>query len=274
MTVRTYQATGIVLKGMPLGEADRLVTILTREYGLIRAVVPGARKLKSSLRGRCELFVVNQLQIAKGQNLDKIIQAETRESYPGLSRDLGKLTGSQYLAELCLGLALSEQPQGEIYDLLLEHLSRLERLEDGEAFFAYLAQSVFHILAISGIGPRVQECCWSNQKPQPDYHNTQWQVGFSFEAGGIMILNEACRQEFPPIAINRTLGALELTVLQNLSQATLPQFSEIIPPSLIGYPLKRAWANVEHLLRDYAQYHLGYSLRSATLIDRLTSVDF
>jgi DNA repair protein RecO (recombination protein O) len=58
---RTYQATGINLKGMALGEADRLLTILTAERGLVRAVAPGARKFKSKLRGRSELFVVNHL---------------------------------------------------------------------------------------------------------------------------------------------------------------------------------------------------------------------
>ncbi len=56
MMSRTYQATGINLQGMAFGEADRLLTILTAEYGLIRAIAPGARKYKSSLRGRSELY--------------------------------------------------------------------------------------------------------------------------------------------------------------------------------------------------------------------------
>ncbi|NJP21762.1 MAG: hypothetical protein HC763_25260 [Hydrococcus sp. CRU_1_1] len=71
---KTYQATGIILKGMPLGEADRLLTILSPEYGLIRAVAPGARKHKSRLRGRSELFVVNQWLIVKGRSLDKLLK--------------------------------------------------------------------------------------------------------------------------------------------------------------------------------------------------------
>jgi DNA repair protein RecO (recombination protein O) len=49
---RTYQTTGINLKSSPIGEADRLVTILTSDYGLIRVIAPGARKPKSSLGGR------------------------------------------------------------------------------------------------------------------------------------------------------------------------------------------------------------------------------
>ena len=48
---RTYRATGINLKTIPLGEADRIVTILTPERGLVRAVAAGARKQKSQLGG-------------------------------------------------------------------------------------------------------------------------------------------------------------------------------------------------------------------------------
>ena len=99
-----YKARGIILKGSSMKECDRLVTILTPEYGIIRAVAPGAKKLKSSLRGRTELFVVNDLVIIKGRSLDKIIQADTTYTYPGLSQDIGKLAAAQYLAELCLSL--------------------------------------------------------------------------------------------------------------------------------------------------------------------------
>ncbi|MGB3205538.1 MAG: DNA repair protein RecO, partial [Crinalium sp.] len=123
---RTYKVTGINLKGMPLGEADRLLTILTKELGLIRVVAPGARKHNSKLGGRSGLFVVNELLIAKGRSLDKITQAETVESYPGLSKDLGKLAASQYLAEIVVSQALSEQPQAELYAVLNEHLRRIE----------------------------------------------------------------------------------------------------------------------------------------------------
>ena len=104
---RTYKATGINLKSMPLGETDRLVTILTRELGLIRVVAPGARKQNSKLGGRMGLFVVNELLVSKGRSLDKITQAETLESYPGLSKNLSKLAASQYLAEVVLCYALS-----------------------------------------------------------------------------------------------------------------------------------------------------------------------
>jgi DNA repair protein RecO (recombination protein O) len=112
---RTYKATGINLKSAPIGESDRVLTVLTREFGLIRAVAPGVRKHRSTIGGRSELFVVNELLIAKGRSLDKITQADTVQSHPGLSRNLGKLAAAQYLAELAIASALSDEPQEELF---------------------------------------------------------------------------------------------------------------------------------------------------------------
>jgi DNA repair protein RecO (recombination protein O) len=283
---RTYQATGIILKGMPLGEADRLVTILSPEWGLIRAVVPGARKSKSQLRGRSELFVVNQLLIAKGRSLDKITQAETLESYPGLSKDLGKLAAGQYLAELVLSLALSDQPQGELYELLNEHLRRLDKMSTAESLHGYLAQAVFHLLAIAGIAPQVYRCCLTQNTLNPDFSDPNWQVGFSFEAGGLIdlalrdSLKSTLKMPVTPNSpsllptINHHLKATELTLLQQLNHSSLPHPGKLFPPEILDSLFIVPWVEVEHLLRDYAEYQLGRKFRSATLVDSVSSLEF
>lgn len=195
---RVYKATGINLKSMPLGESDRLLTILTREFGLIRAVAPGSRKHNSKLGGRSASFVVNELLIAKGRSLDKITQAETLESYPGLSQDLAKLSASQYLAEIILCCALSEQPQEELFSLLNTHLGRLEKLpsttsKNSYTVLAHLAHAVFHILALSGIAPQLQACCLTQQPLIPDFTAPEWRVGFSTTAGGTVSLSALAR---------------------------------------------------------------------------------
>ncbi|MEM8780906.1 MAG: DNA repair protein RecO [Cyanobacteria bacterium P01_G01_bin.49] len=285
---RTYQATGIILKGMPLGEADRLVTILSPEWGLIRAVVPGARKQKSKLRGRSELFMVNQLLIAKGRSLDKITQADTLECYLGLSKELGKLAAAQYLAELVLSLALCDQPQTELYELFNEHLRRLERMSIAESLHAYLAQAVFHLLAIAGIGPQVQRCCVTQTALMPNFHDPSWRVGFSFEAGGLIdltikeTLQTALKIPSTPDScsllptINYQLKATELILLQQLNYSSLPHPGKIIPAEILDRVFTVPWVEVEQLLRNYAQYQLGHSFRAATLIDSLGlgSIDF
>ena len=292
---RTYKATGINIKGMPLGEADRLVTILTPEFGLVRAVAPGARKHKSKLRGRSELFVVNQLLIAKGRSLDKITQAETIESYPSLSKDLGKLAASQYLAELVLLVALSEHPQQEIYELFNEHLRRLAQLPNQTnhtssiTIFAHLAQAVFHLLAIAGIAPQVHACCLTQQSLRANFSDPLWRVGFSFDAGGLVnlsakglkpIMSKQVKLEEKDInqqsqtRVNRKLTAVELTLLQQLGAKSLPRASDILPQELISSSVDVAWMKIERLLRDYTQYHFSRDLRSAALVDALSPLEF
>ncbi len=184
---RTYKATGINLKAAPMGETDRLITILTKEYGLLRAIAPGARKHKSRLGGRSGLFVVNELMLSKGKSLDKMIQAQTQQSFPGLSQDLARLTAGQYLAELVLCEA-SEQPQADLFELLVAHLERLESAAPG-AVLACLAQGTFHILALAGIAPELRQCCLSRTPIQPQLGN-QWQTGFSIPAGGVITLEQ------------------------------------------------------------------------------------
>ncbi|NKB18846.1 MAG: DNA repair protein RecO, partial [Pseudanabaena sp. CRU_2_10] len=109
----TYRVTGINLKSMALGEHDRLLTILTKEHGLIKAIAAGARKHRSSMAGRSGLFVVNDLMISVGRNLDRITQAETVQSFMGLGQNLAKLTAAQYLASGRMKAALDRFRGGD-----------------------------------------------------------------------------------------------------------------------------------------------------------------
>ncbi|MEM7770436.1 MAG: DNA repair protein RecO [Cyanobacteria bacterium P01_E01_bin.6] len=181
----TYKATGINLKSIPMGESDRLLTILTREYGLIRAIAPGARKQKSSLRGRSNLFVINDLLIAKGRSLDKMIQAESVESFSGMSHDLGKLTAGQYLAELVLCQALTDHPQPDLFALLWEHLTRIDQRMPSQTL-ASLVQATYHLLAYAGLTPQVFRCCLSQQQITPDLSDPSWVAYFDASSGGII----------------------------------------------------------------------------------------
>lgn len=268
-----YKATGIVLKGSPLKESDRLITVLTPELGLIRAVAPGAKKHKSRLRGRTELFVVNEFLLVKGRSLDKIIQAETIYTYPGLSQDVGKLASAQYLAELALYLAVDEQPQQELYELLNEHLRRIEQLKPKQNVYPYIAQGVFHLLAIAGIAPQVHICCRTQKSVTPDLTNPQWLTGLSFDSGGLV--NLASSEENEPQAfmpfVDRKINSMEVAIMQQLNNHSLPSFSGTIAP---GFSLDEAWITVEKILRDYIKYHLNKTIRSANLVDSLYLVDF
>ncbi|MBG0742245.1 DNA repair protein RecO [Cylindrospermopsis raciborskii LB2897] len=284
----SYQVRGINLKSQFLGESDKILTVLTRELGLIKAIAPGARKYQSSLNGRSGIFMVNELLISPGKSnptqtssLYRINQAQTLKTYTGLTKSLGKLAASQYLAEIALHQALEEHPQPELYDLLNQHLDILDSLPPIPqiAIVAHLAKGVFDMLNLAGISPQIQLCCLTQKPLIPDLSNPKWQAGFSTTAGGTICLqtwenfkkqenfhepkipeNDFERvlhhQELPKIS--RRLGAKELMMLQYLSQPGIIQIDSAYDDS---------WLSVEQILRHYTQYHLGFPIRSATLID-------
>ncbi|KAB8332411.1 DNA repair protein RecO [Scytonema tolypothrichoides VB-61278] len=305
---KTYKATGINLKAQPLGESDRLVTILTTEFGLIRAVAPGSRKHNSSLGGRSGMFVVNELLIAKGRSLDKITQAQTIKSYPGLAKDLGKLGASQYLAEIALSVALSEQPQEELYELLNEHLNRLEALPNTETLnvLAHLAHGIFHLLALAGLTPQVQICCITGRSIIPDFTDPTWQVGFSIPTGGTICLSaweglkegKRKQQNFPtslphypssptsstipatvkekPANYQTVIHRQEIPVISSRLNATeLAILQHLSQPEIIqDVTINDSWLSVEQILRSYTQYHIGRPIRSAALIDSYFAANY
>jgi DNA repair protein RecO (recombination protein O) len=310
---KTIRLTGINLKAMPLGEADRIITILSPEAGLIRVTAPGARKSNTKLGGRSGLFVVNDLLISQGKGIDRISQAETIESYPGLSRDLAKLTAGQYLAEIALHQALTDQPQPDLYYLLTEHLGRIA-VAEGDGVLAALAQAIYQLLALAGLAPQVQQCSISNEILEPDFDlDADWQVGFSIEGGGVISLTalatqlhrlETSRQDYEAGKLEQedfalvreavgeyrmtTIGqianqqyhrhseksapytmllinAIELYLMQQLAQETLPQVSDNTGFAI--ETIQAAWRQIERILRQYTQYHLGRRIRSASLIE-------
>ncbi|MEM6400004.1 MAG: DNA repair protein RecO, partial [Cyanobacteria bacterium P01_D01_bin.116] len=288
------------------GESDRIVTILTREFGLIRATAPGARKHLSSLGGRSGMFVVNQLLIAKGRSIDKITQAQTIKTYPGLGGDLGKLAASQYLAEIVLAQALSEYPQDELFELFNEHLGRLEKLSKNRNVLAYLVHGIFQFLALAGLKPQVEACCLTENTVTPDFDNPKALTAFSINAGGVVSLSawENLRTKaekrkrieennlLEVASVAKESGAVysstqiensssqiyetifheeELpALLRRLSASELSLLQQLPQSEIIeDTAINQDWLYIERLLRQYTQYHFGRSIRSAALIDSL-----
>jgi DNA repair protein RecO (recombination protein O) len=290
---RVYKATGINLKSMALGEADRLLTILTRERGLVRAVAGGARKPKSKLGGRSSLFVVNHLVMSEGRSLDRLSQAETVVSYPGLSRDLAKLTVAQYWAELILHQALSGQPQPELFDFLCDRLADLEQLTRDQ-IPAALIEGIYQLLDWAGIAPQVNCCCVTQAPLIPDLSDPDWRVGFSPSSGGAVALsawnqeqwsmasaprsisNFAVRDRNPSVKNPRSqqiqLTATELRLLQMLSQSIEQRHvEETSADTPLSTPNSQdsvaVWMSLERALRHYVQYYFEKPIRSASLLE-------
>ena len=97
---RSIRAEGVILRHTDFGEADRLLTIFTRELGKVRVIAKGVRKARSRKAGHVEPFTHSQLQLARGRDLLILTQAETAEGYAALRENLILLGYASYVIEL------------------------------------------------------------------------------------------------------------------------------------------------------------------------------
>jgi len=156
--VGLYRDDGIVLRTQKLGEADRIVTVLARRTGRIRAVGKGVRRTKSRFGARLEPFTHVDLQLYTGRSLDVITQAETVRSYgEPLSADYPRYTSGVAMLETAERFTPVEKEPALRQFLLL--IGGLRALSEGAhdprlVLDAFLLRS----LAIAGYTPALSEC--------------------------------------------------------------------------------------------------------------------
>ena len=123
-----YRSDALVLRRRNLGEADRIVTFLSRERGKMRAVARSARRVKSKFAGAMEPLTHVHLEFYGKENADlfRLNSADVLRSFDGLRRDFEKVKSALVMAELLDGLLEDGAPQAEIFNLSLAVLDRME----------------------------------------------------------------------------------------------------------------------------------------------------
>ena len=122
---RSFRAESIVLKHSEWGEADRILTLFTREQGKIKAIAKGVRKIRSRRAGHLEPFTHVSLQLASSKDMPIVTQAETIESFPALREDLVSIGQASYLIELLDRFTYEEGENVALFNLLRSSLERL-----------------------------------------------------------------------------------------------------------------------------------------------------
>lgn len=175
---RSLRAEAVVLRHSDWGEADRLLTLYTREQGKLRALAKGARKINSRKAGHLEPFTRVKLQLARGRDLLIVTQAEMIEAYPPLREDLGRMGQASYVIELLDRFVPNEEiAVPSLYRLLTETLSRLAVEADAWLPVRYYEMRLLDFL---GFRPQLFECvnCGREILPEDQF--------FSFGAGGVI----------------------------------------------------------------------------------------
>lgn len=162
---RLYRVSAIVLKRRDQGEADRLLTVLTRDRGKLTLLAKGVRRQASRKAGHIEPFTQVDLLVAKGKSLDLVTQAETIEAHRALREDLWRSTWAYYVAELADAFTLDEGPQELLFDLVAETLDRLNRGEDLALCVRYYE---VHLLGLVGYQPQLFRCVQCDALLQPE----------------------------------------------------------------------------------------------------------
>jgi len=156
--VTLYRDSGVVLRTHKLGEADRIITLLTRERGVVRAVAKGVRKTSSRFGGRLEPFMHVDLQLAEGRSLDIITQVETLNPF---ARDLGSdypaYTAGTAMLETAERLVSEDgEPAVQQVQLLV---GALKALVAGRSTPSLILDSYqLRALAVAGFAPSFDAC--------------------------------------------------------------------------------------------------------------------
>ena len=153
-----YSDEAIVLRTRKLAEADRIITLLTRQHGVVRAVARGVRRTSSKFGSRLEPFTHVDLQLAVGRNLDTVTQAVTRDPFgAAISADYDRYTAASVMLETSEHLVAEErEPSVQQYLLLVGGLRAMTAGErrPGDVLDSFLLRS----LAVAGYAPSFDAC--------------------------------------------------------------------------------------------------------------------
>ncbi len=128
MRAKGFLIEGVIIKRINFSEADKIITIFTKQKGKIVCLAKGIRKICSK-RGPClELFNLIKAYVIKGKNLDLLTEVALIKSFPYLSKKLKIISNCFYLVELVDRLTAEHQENRLIYNLLLDFLQKVNNL--------------------------------------------------------------------------------------------------------------------------------------------------
>jgi DNA repair protein RecO (recombination protein O) len=244
--VSLYRDTGVVLRVQKIGEADRVVTLLTRRHGKVRAVAKGVRRTRSRWGARLEPFNHVDVQCYTGRSLDVITQAQTVDAFgSGLVADYGRYTAGCAILETADRLVAEEgEPALRVYLLLVGAIRALAGRDRDPSLVldAFLLRAMTH----AGWAPAITECA---RCAEPGPHRA-----FSVAGGGAV-----CPRCRPPGSVTpspETFALLDALLHGDWQTA-----------DATGQAGRRETSG---LVAAHLQWHLERQLRSLPLVERRT----
>ncbi len=224
-------AQGLVIREQSIGESDRLITVLTAKYGIIRAFSRGSKNTKSKKLAATSLLACSDFVFSRKKDAFTVDEAVVREVFFELRQDVVKMALAQYFCELSYEFCEEDYESEEILRLFLNSLWLLKGDKRTPAFIKAVTE--LRLMCLSGYMPAVIgcDCCGAYETDK---------MFFSFESGKLFC--EKC--PVPP-------GSREInsSVVQALRYVTLSEFNK-----LFSFELK------EESLKSFCKICEGYML--------------
>jgi DNA repair protein RecO (recombination protein O) len=241
--VPLYRDEAVVLRTHKLGEADRIITLLTRQHGRVRAVAKGVRRTSSRWGSRLEPFTHVDLQLAEGRSLDVITQAETLTPFwGGIGVDYDRYTAGTVMLETADRLVAEEREPSPQQFLLL--VGGLRAMATGRSAGQVLDSYLLRSLAVAGWAPSFEHCARCG-----DEGPHRW---FNPAAGGVLCAS--CRVPGSASPADGTIA-----VLGALLAGDWPVVEAADPRHL---------KEASGVVAAYAAWHLERGLRSMAYVER------
>jgi DNA repair protein RecO (recombination protein O) len=234
-----YRDEGIVLRTHKLGEADRIISLLTRGNGKVRAVAKGVRKTSSRFGSRLEPPTHLSLQLYQGRELDIVTQVETLDHFRAIRDDLDRLTHAMSLLEAADQLSLEREPNPGLHQMLLGALRALAARDSSMVVAGFFLKA----LDLEGFRPEVDLCV--------ECGDPEGLTSFDVADGGTR-----CAAHRRGQSVSADALGLIRDVFGGRLAAALDR-----PPS----PVTR---EVEHLATRCLEHHLERRMRSVAILDR------
>ena len=167
--IRTVEA--VVISHKEFGEADRLVTLLSREAGKIRGMAKGVRKIGSRKAAYLEPFMHSKVVLARGKTFWILTQADGIQQFSAINASLEKTGMAAYVMELAERFTVEEEPAPQLFRLIVETLDRINKTSDT---FTPILYYELHILDHAGFRPDLTRCvgCGAEIAAQDQYFST------------------------------------------------------------------------------------------------------
>ena len=239
-----YKEQGVVLRSAKLGEADKIVTVMTQGAGKVRAVAKGIRKTTSRFGARLEPFTHVSLMLYRGRgSLDTVSQAEIVSPFLGIRADLDRIAAGETMVETVDKVAEEHERNVRLFLLLLTGMRALDTAPADPA--AVTESFLLKLLSLSGFHPSLTACAVCGRLDPSLFASGQ----------GGAVCSTCADPDAGPVSERA------LSLLSGLANADLLQAG-----SMRAEPVVRRESRA--LLFGFTEYHLERRIRSLPMLVR------